>query len=401
MKTSTRPSARPSRRRPAEVLPGVHGTARVDRRAATLLPRLRPGDVAVLDVLDIDRITAQALADAGVAAVVDASAMISGRFPNLGPQVLAEAGIALVDGVGAAGIAAIRDGQRVRVYGGGVHVGDRTVALGRELDPATIDSEMATARQGMISQLQSFTHNSSEFLRREQDLLLHGIGLPTLRTAMADRPVVVVADAKDLQSLHKRLRPFLREQDPVLVGVDAGADALLAAGHRPHVVVVTAGQEPPTAKALKAARDVVLIVEPGVHRSASERLERLGVRPHLLETTATAEDAALMLADSAAPRVIVGVGTHATLEEFLDRSRDGLAGTYLTRLKIGTRLVDAAAVPTLYSGRVRPRHLLWVVLACLVALAVAVATTPVGHEWAVDLQAWLADVVDRARGWFS
>jgi uncharacterized membrane-anchored protein len=368
---------------------------------ATLLPRLRQGDVAVLDVLDIDRTTAQALADAGVAAVVDASAMISGRFPNLGPRVLAEAGVTLVDGVGAAGIAAIRDGQRVRVFGGAVHVGDRTVALGRELDEATIDSEMAIARQGMISQLQSFTHNSGEFLRREQDLLLHGIGLPTLLTAMADRPVVVVADAKDLQRLHKRLRPFLREQDPVLIGVDAGADALVAAGYRPHVVVVTAGQEPPSAKALKAARDVVLIVEPGVARSAFDRLERLGVRPHRLETTATAEDAALMLADSASPRVIVGVGTHATLEEFLDRSRDGLAGTYLTRLKIGTRLVDAAAVPTLYSGRVRPRHLLLVTLACLVALAVAVATTPVGHEWAVDLQAWLADLVDQAQGWFS
>ncbi len=379
----------------------MHGTARVDRRVATLLPRLRPGDVAVLDVLDLDRATARSLADAGVVAVVDASAMISGRYPNLGPGVLAEAGVVLVDGVGADGLAAIRDGQRVRVHDGAVHVGDRAVALGRALDPDTIDTAMAAARQGMVSQLQSFTHNSGEFLRREQDLLLHGIGLPTLRTSIAGRAVVVVADGQELRRLGKRLKPFLREQEPVLVGVGAGADALLAAGHRPHVVVVAAGDELPSAKVLKAASDVVMTVQPGLARSATERLERLGVRPLRLETTATAEDAALVLADAAGPRVIVGVGTNATLEEILDRGRDGLAGTYLTRLKMGARLVDAAVVPTLYSGRVRPRHLFLVVLACLVALAVAVATTPVGHEWAVDLQAWLGDVLDNARGRLS
>jgi uncharacterized membrane-anchored protein len=379
----------------------VHGTARVDRRAATLLPRLRPGDVAVLDVLDLDRATARSLADAGVVAVVDASAMISGRYPNLGPGVLAEAGVMLVDGVGAEGLAAIRDGQRVRVHDGAVHVGDRAVAFGRALDPDTIDSAMAAAQQGMVSQLQSFTHNSGEFLRREQDLLLHGIGLPTLRTSIAGRAVVVVADGQELRRLAKRLKPFLREQDPVLVGVGAGADALLAAGHRPHVVVVAAGDELPSAQVLKGAHDVVVTVQPGLARSATERLERLGVRPLRLETTATADDAALVLADAAGPKVIVGVGTNATLEEILDRGRDGLAGTYLTRLKMGARLVDAAVVPTLYSGRVRPRHLFLVVLACLVALAVAVATTPVGHEWAVDLQAWLGDVVDNTRGRLS
>ncbi len=394
MKTSTRPS----RRRPTEVLPGVHGTARVDRRISVLLPRLRPGDVAVIDVLDLDRPTAQALADARVAAVVDASDLISGRYPNLGPEVLAKAGVMLVDGVGSAGLAAIKDGATVRVHEGVVHVGDRSAATGRVLDQATINEALGAARQGMISQLQSFTHNSSEFLRREQDLLLHGIGLPTLHTSMKGRPVVVVSDARELAARRKDLKPFLREQKPVLIGVDAGADALLAAGHQPHVVVVTAAEEPPSAKAVRAAQDVVMVVEPGATTAGAERLERLGARPLRLETTATAQDAALLLADAAEARVVVAVGSRATLEEFLDRGRSGLASTYLTRLKVGTRVVDAEAVPTLYSGRVRPRHVLLALLLCVIAVAAAIATTPVGQEWAQDAWAWLADTLDTLRG---
>src|SRR5262245_39362805 len=186
MKTTTRPS----RRKPTEALPGVQGTARVDRRIAARLPRLRPGDVAVLDVLDLDRSTAQALADARVAAVVDASPLISGRYPNLGPELLADAGIVLVDRVGAEGLAAIRDGSSVRVHEGTVHDRNGAIAMGRDLDDEAIEVAMAAARQGMLSQLQTFTHTSGEFLRREQDLLLHGEGLPDLRTSMAGRPVV-------------------------------------------------------------------------------------------------------------------------------------------------------------------------------------------------------------------
>ena len=394
MKTSTRPS----RRRPAEPLPGVQGTARVDRRVATLLPRLRPGDVAVLDVLDLDKTTAQALADARVAAVVDASDLISGRYPNLGPELLAAAGVVLVDRIGAAGLTAIRDGGTVRVHDGVVHLGDRAVATGRMLDAPTIDSEMAAAQRGMVSQLQSFTHNSSEFLRREQDLLLHGAGLPRLRTSMAGRPVVVVSDPHELATRRRSLKPFLREQNPVLVGVDAGADALVSAGFKPDVVVVTASGEPPTAKAVRGARDVVMVVEAGGSRDAVERLERLGARPLRLETTATAEDAALLLANAADPRVIVTVGSRATLEEFLDRGRSGLASTYLTRLKVGARVVDASAVPTLYSGRVRPRHVLLALLVCVLAVGAAVASTPIGQEWAQDAWTWLREAFDRLQG---
>ncbi|WP_395657848.1 putative cytokinetic ring protein SteA [Nocardioides sp.] len=384
------------RTRPSVGLPGLVGTARVDRRTRGLLPRLRPGDIAVLDHVDMDRTTAQALVDAEVAAVVNAAPMISGRFPNLGPQVLVEAGVLVVDGIGAAGLAAIADGSTVRVHDGSVLAGEELLASGREADAETIAAELDGARTGLVSQLETFTYTSAEFLRREQDLLLHGTGLPRLGSRIAGRAVVVVVRGHDHERELELIGPFLREQQPVLVGVGGGADVLRAAGLQPDVVVVDAGAEDsemPAAKTLKAARDVVVRSDRGSGRGQLEQLERLGVRALAFESAATAEDAALILADAGEAAVIVGVGMHATLEDFLDRQRGGLASTYLTRLKVGPRLVDAAAVPYLYSGRVRPWHLFLVMIAGLVALAAAIAVTPVGQEWADQLSSWLSDTV--------
>jgi uncharacterized membrane-anchored protein len=377
------------RTRPAPTAPGLTGTARVERRTRVLLPRLRPGDVAVVDHLDMDRATAQALVDAGVCAVVNAAPMISGRFPNLGPQVLAEAGILVLDRVeGAFGIA---DGASVRIHDEVVFAGGEAVAMGREVDLHTVDEEMAQARLGMGSQLETFTHNSTEFLRREEGLLIHGLGLPETATRIAGRPVVVVVPGGGSRRRLEAIQAFIREQDPVLVGVDRGADLLLDAGHRPDLVVVSntaADAERPSAKALRTARDVVVRVDSG-GRLHAEQFERLGVRPLPLESSATTEDTALLLLEAQEARLIVGVGLHASLEEVLDRQSPGLAGTYLTRLKVGHLLVDAASVQLLYSGRVRPRHVFLVLLAGLLALAIAVAVTPVGQEWLTALTDYL------------
>jgi uncharacterized membrane-anchored protein len=386
----------PVRQRAAIAPPGLVGTARVERRTRGLMPRLRPGDLAVVDHLDMDRTTAQALVDAGVAAVLNASPMISGRYANLGPQVLADAGVLLVDGIGADGLAAIKDGSRVRVHEATVYVDDEPVASGRELDADVVRAEMEQARTGLATQLETFTHNSTEFLRREEDLLLHGRGLPRPATKIAGRPVVVVVAGHEYEAELQAVRAYLREQQPVLIGVERGAEVLRAAGYRPDIVLLDARAEEsdrPSVKTLRAARDVVVRVDRGADRAATDQLERLGVRPLRLESGATPEDAALILADACEASVIVGVGMHATLDEFLDRQRPGLASTYLTRLKVGPRLVDATAVPRLYSGRVRPRHLYLVMLAGLVALLAAISVTPVGATWLDSFREAVTDLV--------
>jgi len=400
------------RRDAVEGLPGVTGTVRMDRRTGSLLRRLRPGDIAVIDHLDLDRANAEALVDRGVAAVLNASPFISGRYPNLGPEVLAASGVVMVDKIGTEVFNRLQDGSTVRVHDGSVLRGEDPVLSGRSLGADDIRALLDDARSGLSTQLQSFTHNTTEFLRREEDLLLHGQGIPDLDTRLAGRPVVVVVRGYDYREDLRRLRRFVREQRPVLIGVDAGADALLSAGHRPDVVVVgpeglaqgsSAGEQDGTVsdKALRAAGEIVLHTDRSGHAAGSDRLSRLGLRYRTLPASGTSEDVALLLADVREASLIVAVGTHATLDEFLDRQRAGLAGTFLTRLRVGPKLVDAKGVPQLYAGRVRVWHLAVVLLAGFLALGVALAATPTGSDWWSAVKDGLSDVLNWIQGLFS
>jgi uncharacterized membrane-anchored protein len=390
--------------------PGLTGTARVDRRVGNVLRRSNPGDIVVIDHLDLDRGSAEALLEHRVAAVVNAAPFISGRFPNLGPQLLAEAGVVLVDEVGAEVFSAVRDGARLRIHGDTVYAGDAPVASGRRLELDDVQALMDDAREGLTTQLQSLTHNTTEFLRREQDLLLHGKGVPNLRTDLAGRPVVVVVREFEHEDDLLRMRSFIKEQHPVLVAVDAGADALVAAGLRPDLLVLGEGglshpggveSRVVSDKALTRSREVLLHSDSSDRLVGADRLERLGIRPHRIAAAGATEDIALLVADIKGASVIITVGTHATLDEFLDRHRSGLASTFLTRLRVGPRLVDSRSVPALYAGRVRLWQLAVVLLAGVIALGAAVATTPVGEQWITDLWDLVARLFDTIQGFFS
>jgi uncharacterized membrane-anchored protein len=318
----------------------------------------------------------------------------------------------MVDDVGTDIFGKLKDGRTVRLHDGSVLVGDREIASGHELGADEITSLMEDARSGLTTQLQSFTHNTTEFLRREQELLLHGQGIPSLETELEGRPVVVVVHGYDYREDLRRLRDFIREQHPVLVGVDSGADALKAAGHKPDIVVVGRdglGQGGSAAdnsgavsdEALRDAREVVLHADRSGRAVGGDRLRRLGVRHQTLTASGTSEDVALLLADVRGASLIIAVGTHATLDEFLDRQRAGLASTFLTRLRVGPKLVDARGVPQLYASRFRLWQLLLVVLAGFIALGAAIATTPVGQEWWSSLSSTLHDALTWAEGRFS
>jgi uncharacterized membrane-anchored protein len=387
--------------------PGITGTVRMDRRLGNVLRRSHPGDIAVIDYLDLDRSSAEALLTHRVAAVVNAAPFISGRFPNLGPELLASAGVVLLDDVGPEVFTRLKDGARVRIHEDAVYLGEDRVASGRRLELLDVQHLMDDAREGLTTQLQSLTHNTTEFLRREQDLLLHGKGVPELRTKLAGRPVVVVVRDFEHEDELQQIRSFIKEQHPVLVAADAGADSLLSAGLRPDLLVLGEGglarpggveARVVSDKALTRSREVLLHADSSDRLVGADRLDRLGVRAHRIAAGGATEDIALLVADIKGASLIVTVGTHATLDEFLDRHRSGLASTFLTRLRVGPRLVDARSVPPLYAGRVRLWQLALVLLAGLVALGAAIVTTPVGEEWATDIWTLLKELVDTIRG---
>jgi uncharacterized membrane-anchored protein len=374
--------------------PSVTGTARVGKPTSTLLPRLRAGDIAVIDHIDLDRETATALVDAGIVAVVNAAPMISGRYANLGPEVLAEAGVVVVDSIGTEGLDRILDDEQIRIQDGVVYLDGpdgraEELVTGSTFDLDLVHTDIDKARPGLSAQLDLLAHTTSAFLRREQELVLSGHGLPELVTQLGGRPVVVVAHAEhaDLQAIHQ----FVREQAPVIIAVGAAADDVLGISWAPDVLVVTAGDPAsvPSLDALRVATDVVLLAPRGSSLLEQADIEAAGVAPQVVDSSATAEDLALLLADRDDVALVVGVGLHTRLEDFLDQQQSGHASSFATRLKIGSRLVDATAVRSLYSSGARPMQVVLVLLAGLVALLAAIAVTPVGQEWASDISDYL------------
>ncbi|MDF8264195.1 putative cytokinetic ring protein SteA [Luteipulveratus flavus] len=367
----------PLRRRVSPEPAGVGGTVRVDARTKNLTKRLRPGDVAVINHRDIDQVSAEALVACRPAAVVNAAESISGRYPNLGPSILVEAGIPLLDHVGEPVMAAVSDGESARVHDGELIVGDTVIARGTVLDAAAIEVAMTDARAGLSTQMEAFAANTMEYLLQERDLLLDGVGLPDIRTDMEGRHVLVVVRGYHYKEDLQMLRPFIRDYKPVLIGVDGGADALVEAGLKPTMIV--GDMDSVSDSTLRCGAEVVVHAYRDGRAPGLSRVQELGVKdPVVFPATGTSEDIAMLLADDKGADLIVAVGTHATLVEFLDKGRAGMASTFLTRLRVGSKLVDAKGVSRLYRTSVPTWMLVVLVLAGFLALFVALGSTPAG-----------------------
>jgi uncharacterized membrane-anchored protein len=350
--------------------PGVTGTARVDRDVDRLLRRIGPGDIVVMDALDLDRITADALVEADVVAVVNASPSISGRYPNLGPEVLVANGVTLIDDAGPEIFKKIKDGARIRLNEGGVYTGDRRIALGTERTAEAIHDLMHEAKSGLVAHLEAFAGNTIEFIRSESPLLIDGMGIPDIDVDLHRRHVVIVAEESSAAEDLKGLKPFIKEYQPVLIGVGTGADVLRKGGYRPALIV--GDPESMSVEVLRSGAQVVLPADADGHAKGLERIQDLGVGAMTFPAAGSAADLALLLADHHGASLIVTAGHTANIEEFFDRTRQqSLPSTFLTRLKVGEKLVDAKAVATLYRSRVSGGAIALLVLAMLVAVIVA------------------------------
>ncbi len=383
------------RGRDADRLPGVVGTARLDRRTKHLTRRLQPGDIAIVDHLDLDRVSADALVACKVAAVVNAAPSTSGRYPNLGPEILLGAGIPLLDAVTDSVFSAVREGELVRLDGDVLHVGERVVAQGALQDEQTVAVAMEQARAGLHTQLEAFAANTMEYLLKERDLLLDGVGFPELRTRLEGRHALIVVRGYDYREDLRVLRPYVREYRPVLIGVDGGADALVEAGYVPDLIV--GDMDSVSDKVLRCGAEVVVHAYADGYAPGLQRVQDLGVHAVVFPAAGTSEDIAMLLADEGEAQLIVAVGTHATLEEFLDKGRQGMASTFLTRLRVGSKLVDAKGVSRLYRSRISSWSLLALVLATLVAMAAALYITSVGDAY----RELLGDAVASFRFWLD
>ena len=366
---------RPSmlRREQRRTTSGTRGRARVGKRTKDLIKRLEPGEIAVIDHADLDRVAADGLVAARVAAVVNATCSVTGRYPNQGPLRVLAAGIPLIDEVGSEALDRIADGEVVTVDGGDVLVGGRVVASGRRRDEEEMGLVIAEARRNIGEELQRFAANTLEYVQHEAELTFAPLVLPPLHTDFEGRHALVVVRGHDYKEDLRALRPYIAEYRPVLIGVDGGADALLEQRLRPDMII--GDFDSVTAGALDVAQDLIHHVHPNGHNPGFEELQAFGVDYEEFVVEGTSEDAAMILAHEAGAELIVAVGTHATMIEFLDKGRPGMASTFLTRLRLGPTLVDAKGVSRLYEGRVRRRDVVLLIAAALAVVLVMVAVS--------------------------
>jgi uncharacterized membrane-anchored protein len=353
----------------------IEGTARLGGRTKHLVKRLHPGDVAVIDHVNVDRIAAEELIASGVVAVLNASPSSDGKYPNAGPLMLARAGIRLVDAPEAPVFELLRDGHQVRIDGdGAVFEGEKEMLRGRVLTVPELERDLAAQRARIDEVLAEFAENTVEHVRQETDILTGSIDFPPTRVSFRDRHVLIVVRGERHRRDLKALRTYIRNVRPLIVAVDGGADGVLEAGLKPDVIL--GDMDSASDSALSCGSELIVHAYPDGRAPGRERLVEMGLEHRVVPAAGTSEDVAMLMAFEKGADLIVSVGAHFNLIEFLDRKRGGMSSTFLTRLRIGEKLVDAKGVSRLYRPSSTLMPVIFFVVAFLVLVTILIITSP-------------------------
>jgi uncharacterized membrane-anchored protein len=353
----------------------VVGPARLGARTKHLVKRLHPGEIAVIDHVNVDRIAAEELIACGVAGIVNASPSSDGKYPNTGPLMLARAGIRLIDAPDAAVFDLLRDGQQLSLTGdGAVMVDGEEVFRGRLLDVSGLEHQLAAQRARIDEVLAEFAENTVEHVRQETDILTGAIDFPPSRISFRDRHVLIVVRGERHRRDLKALRSYIRNVRPLIVAVDGGADGVLEAGLKPDMIL--GDMDSASDAALACGAELVVHAYPDGRAPGEERLLEMGLDHTVVPAAGTSEDVAMLMAHEKGADLIVSVGAHFNLIEFLDRKRGGMSSTFLTRLRIGEKLVDAKGVSRLYRPSSTLMPVIFFVVAFLVLLTILIITSP-------------------------
>jgi len=367
--------AAPEREEPPRV---VTGAVRLGRRTKLLTRRLQGGEIAVVDHENLDRVSAEDLLAVGVKAVLNCRSSSSGTYPNMGPLLLVQGAVHLVDLDDDGVFRLLKDGERIVVRGGDVLRDGAVIARGRVLEPAEVRTQNDERRREIGEALERFAHNTIEHMLEERELLAGALELPRFSTEFRDRPVLIVVRGVGHQRDLRALRPYIRDQRPVMLGVDGGADAIREEGLR--VDMIVGDMDSATEATLRCGAELVLHTYADGRAPGQSRLDELGLSYRRVPAPGTSQDMAMLIAAEKGASLIVSVGSQNNLVEFLDKNRQGASSTFLTRLRVGEILVDAKGVSRLYRPQPGSGPLLFVVAAGVVALAAIVWTTPALHD---------------------
>lgn len=353
--------------------------ARVDSRTKNLVKRIRPGEIAVIDHADLDEVAADSLATAKVRMVINASPSMTGRYPNPGPRLLLEAGIPILDRVGRPVFDAIVDGDLLEIRDNQIWRDEVRLGEGRLLRLAEIQRKLREIRKNLAVELDRFLQNTMEYASKEKELILGTLKLPEIRTRFEGRPVLIVVRGQNYREDLTVIKSYIRDNHPVLIGVDGGADALLEFGYRPDIII--GDMDSVSDPVLHSGAEIIVHAYPDGRAPGLARIHELGLPAETFPSYGTSEDIALLLAYEKGADLIIAVGTHSNMVDFLEKGRAGMGSTFLVRLKVGSVLVDARGVSRIYRSRLKMRYLVWIVLTGVLVSLTAALQAPWTHEF--------------------
>lgn len=356
----------------------IRGLARVDRRTKNLVKRLRPGDIAVIDHEDLDDVAAQALVEKRVKAVINAAHSISGKYPNQGPLTLVESGIVLIDQAGPE-IMNLVETEELEIVEGEIYARGRLVAMGKALDRNAVLDLMEASKENLSNELDKFVQNTLDYAKKEKSLLLGELKIPPLRTVFRGRHTLIVVRGKNFKEDLHTIKPYINDVKPIVIGVDGGADALLDFGYRPDMII--GDMDSISDRALRCGAELIVHAYSDGRAPGLGRLESLGLPAITFAAPGTSEDVAMLLAHELGTELIVAVGTHSNMIDFLEKGRKGMSSTFLVRLKVGSILVDAKGVNKLYRHSVKFRYLAGMIAAAMLPLFIVFSISPTTRQF--------------------
>jgi uncharacterized membrane-anchored protein len=342
----------------------------------------------VISHTDLDAPCASVLADRRVAAVVNAQRSISGRFPHPGPSLLLKAGIPLIDQAGEAVLHRIEEGHLIEIDGGDIYSSGDLVGTGVVMTAAELRRQLEDAKSNVAGELTRFVENTMSYVKEEQSLLYESCPLPDLRTKIRGRHCLIIVRGAGARGDLRAIRSYIAAVKPVLIGVDGGADLLLQERYRPDIVI--GDMDSISDAALHCGSELIVHAYPDGQAPGRERLERLDLPFVVVRSRGTSEDVAMLLAHEEESELIAAVGTHLSLDEFLEKGRGGMSSTFLARLRVGSILVDAKGISRLYPSGPSRRLFFYMAAVAGLIIVVLLAAAP---EIRATLDLWLLRLI--------
>jgi uncharacterized membrane-anchored protein len=338
----------------------VEAPIKVDRKTKRLAKRLTGGEIAVINHKDIDEVAANSLVEGKIKLVINASQSISGRYPNKGPGILVDKNILIVDNVGEELFNNLQEGQIIEVVDGKIYRDGEFLGQGEVLDKNEVDNKIKLAYENLSVELDRFIDNTIDYAKKEKGFILGEVEIPKVNTDYKNKHVLIVVRGQDYKQDLSTIISYIEEMKPILVGVDGGADALLEFGYTPDVIV--GDMDSVSDEALKKAKEIVVHAYTDGRAPGLKRVQDLGLDAIVFPAPGTSEDIAMLTAYEYKAELIVAVGTHSNMIDFLEKGRPGMASTFLVRLKIGSKLIDAKGVNLLYRSKLKLKYI-WALIA--------------------------------------